>query len=361
MSRSTSGPPPSPSQPRHRPVTDLLRGLLALLIMLALLVGIPVALWALRGNPLPDTGTDLSGLLDRLTAPDKDGLLFLGALTWLGWFAWASFALTVFLEALSQLRGLPTPHLPALGPQQRAASILVAAAALLFTVPLLSAPPALAATNAPPATTAVSVSAPLPTPAAAPAHEQTQPAPDTASPSRTYTVQPGDTLWRIATDHLGDGSRFTEIADLNYGVAQTDGHALTAAHWLTPGWQLTLPGDAARAAPAAEQTVVVEPGDTLWQIAQEHLGDGDRYPNIAAASTGLQDDGARLVDPNLICPGWELTMPSSTAAPAPAVPDATPPAERPGVAPATAPERPAPAAPEMPPAARPRPRPRRRL
>ncbi len=69
MSRSTSGPPPSRSQPRHRPVTDLLRGLLALLVMLALLVGIPVALFALRGNPLPDTGTDLSGLLDRLTAP----------------------------------------------------------------------------------------------------------------------------------------------------------------------------------------------------------------------------------------------------------------------------------------------------
>jgi len=349
MSRSTSGPPPSPSQPRHRPITDLLRGLLALLIMLALLVGIPVALWALRGNPLPNTGTDLSGLLDRLTAPDKDGSLFLGALTWLGWLAWASFALTVLLEALSQLRGLPTPHLPALRPQQRAASVLVAAAALLFTVPLLRATPALAV--APPATTAASVSAPLTTPTAAPTHEQTRPAPDTASPSRTYTVQPGDTLWRIATDHLGDGSRFTEIAHLNYGVAQTDGHALTAAHWLTPGWQLTLPGDAAPAAAAAEQTVVVEPGDTLWQIAQEHLGDGDRYPNIAAASTGLQDDGARLVDPNLIRPGWELTMPSSTAAPAPAVPDATPPAERPGVAPATAPERPAPAAPEMPPAA----------
>jgi len=353
MSRSTSGPPPSQPAPRRRPLADLLRGLLALLALLALLVGIPVALFALRGNPLPDTGTgtgtDLSGLLDRLTAPDKDGSLFLGALTWLGWLGWASFALTVFLEALSQLRGLPTPHLPALGPQQRAASVLVAAAALLFTVPLLRATPALAAATT--ATTAASVTARLTTPTAAPAHEQPRPAPDTASPARTYTVQPGDTLWKVATDHLGDGSRFTEIAHLNYGVAQTDGHALTAAHWLSPGWQLTLPGDAAPTAAAAEQTVVVEPGDTLWQIAQEHLGDGDRYLDIAAASTGRQDDGGRLVNPNLIRPGWELTMPSSTAAPAPTVPDATPPAERPGVAPATVPERPAPAAPEMPPAA----------
>ena len=253
MSRSTSGPPPSQPAPRRRPLADLLRGLLALLALLALLVGIPVALFALRGNPLPDTGTgtgtDLSGLLDRLTAPDKDGSLFLGALTWLGWLAWASFALTVLLEALSQLRGLPTPHLPALGPQQRAASVLVAAAALLFTVPLLRATPALAAATT--ATTAASVTARLTTPTAAPAHEQPRPAPDTASPARTYTVQPGDTLWKVATDHLGDGSRFTEIAHLNYGVAQTDGHALTAAHWLSPGWQLTLPGDAAPTAAAA--------------------------------------------------------------------------------------------------------------
>lgn len=45
----------------------------------------------------------------------------------------------------------------------------------------------------------------------------------------TYTVQPGDTLWQIATDNLGDGARFTEIAELNYGVSQRDGNALTAA------------------------------------------------------------------------------------------------------------------------------------
>ena len=354
MSRSPRRQQSAHPTPRRRPLADRLRGLAALLVMLALLVGIPVALYALRGNPLPDTGTDLPGLLDRLTAPDTDGSLFLGALTWLGWLAWASFALSVLLEAVWQLRSLPTPHLPALGPQQRAASALVAAAALLFTVPLLTAAPALAANAAPPApTSAASVSAPLATtpatPAAAPAHEQSRPAPDTASPARTYTVQPGDTLWQLASDHLGDGARFTELAQLNYGVAQSDGHALTAAHWLTPGWQLTLPANAAPAAGSsspADQRIVVEAGDTLWQIAQDHLGDGDRYPDIAAASTGLQDDGARLVDPDLIRPGWELTLPSSAAAAvaAPAAPDTTAPVELSAAPPAAAPERPAPPA-----------------
>lgn len=355
MSRS-----PRRQQPRRRPLAAWLRGLAAMLVMLALLVGIPVALWALRGNPLPDTGTDLSGLLDRLLAPDTDGSLFLGALTWLGWLAWASFALTVLLEAVSQLRGLPTPRLPALGPQQRAANVLVAAAALLFTVPLLSAAPALAANDAPsPPPAAASVSAPLPTTPAASAagttHEQTRSAPGAASPARTYTVQPGDTLWQIATDQLADGSRFTEIAQLNYSVTQADGHALTAAHWLTPGWQLTLPGDAAPTAAAStptDQTVVVEPGDTLWQIAHDQLGDGDRYPDIAAASTGLQDDGAHLVDPDLIRPGWELTLPRSTAVTAAAAPDTTIPVEPPAAPPITVPARPAPpaAAPETAPA-----------
>ncbi len=348
MSRSPRRQPFHPA-PRRRPLADRLRGLAAMLVMLALLAGIPVALYALRGNPLPDTGTDLSGLLARLTAPDQDGSLFLGALTWIGWLAWASLALTVLLEAVSQLRGLPTPRLPALGPQQHAANVLVAAAALLFTVPLLNAAPALAADDATPAPpAAAAASAPFATtPAAGATHEQTRSAPDAAGPARTYTVQPGDTLWQIATDHLGDGARFTEIAQLNYRVPQTDGHALTAAHWLTPGWQLTLPGDTAPAAAAGsptDQTVVVEPGDTLWQIAQDHLGDGDRYPDIAAASTGLQDDGAHLVDQDLIRPGWELTLPRSTASAAPAAPDTTVPIEPTAAPPPSTPVLPGPPA-----------------
>ena len=317
--------------PARRPLVDRLRGLLALLVTVALLGAIPVALVVLRGNPLIGAGGDWSALLDRLTAPDQDGSLFLAALTWLGWLAWASFALTVGVEAVAQLRGLPTPRLPALGPQQRAANVLVATAALLFTVPLLHTTPVRATTDnldrptAAPAAVSAALTAPNHDHAV---HPQPRPA-IAAAPARSYTVQPGDTLWQLATDQLGDGARFTEIAALNYGAPQADGHSLTSAHWLTPGWTLTLPADATPtvALPTAAghqtaQTVVVEPGDTLWQIAQDRLGDGLRYHDIAAASTGLQADGARLVDPDLIRPGWKLTLPHTATPTRPDVPAA---------------------------------------
>ena len=165
---------------RRRPIFDRLQGLLALLVTLALMVAIPVTLVVLRGNPLTGVGGDWSALLDRLSAPDQDGSLFLAALTWLGWLAWASFALTVLVEAVAQLRGLPTPHLPALGPQQRAANVLVAAAALLFTVPLLHTTPARATTDGPDRPTAAPapVSAPLTVPDHDhPPHPQSRPPP----------------------------------------------------------------------------------------------------------------------------------------------------------------------------------------
>jgi nucleoid-associated protein YgaU len=52
------------------------------------------------------------------------------------------------------------------------------------------------------------------------------------SPSITYTVAPGDTLWSIAASKLGDGNRWREIATLN---------ALRRPDAITPGQTLKLP------------------------------------------------------------------------------------------------------------------------
>jgi LysM repeat protein len=302
----------SPARPR-RSLLDRLWGLLSLLILLALLLGVPAALIALRGNPLPDAGLNPGAVLRALTSPD-DGSLFLAALTWLAWAGWATFAVSVLVEIPAHVRGLPSPHLPALGLQQRAASSLLAGAALLFTLPTMSFP--VLATDARPAA-AVSTTLSHTEATGTPAHAPTQSVVTAATGPNapTYTVQPGDSLWQIAHDHLGDGARYPEIARLNYGAHQPDGRTLTSDHWLHPGWTLTLPPTAA-AHPTADPSpavVVVAPGDTLWDIAQETLGDGSRYDEIAAASTDLQADGRRLTDADLIRPGWHLTVPSTPA------------------------------------------------
>lgn len=73
----------------------------------------------------------------------------------------------------------------------------------------------------------------------------------------------------------------------------------------------------------------VRRGETLWKIARDELGEGDRYEQIAKATAGVaQPDGGRLVDPDHIETGWQVVIPtpaprhSSTPTPAPTTPGA---------------------------------------
>lgn len=64
--------------------------------------------------------------------------------------------------------------------------------------------------------------------------------------------------------------------------------------------------------PRAAETYTVKRGDTLSEIALDELGDGHAYPRIFKASkTTVQPGGRRLTDPDLIIPGWKLTIPNS--------------------------------------------------
>ncbi|MGQ4616625.1 LysM peptidoglycan-binding domain-containing protein [Nocardia sp. R7R-8] len=64
---------------------------------------------------------------------------------------------------------------------------------------------------------------------AAPAAEEVPPPPPEP---RTYTVEPGDTLWAIAERFYGDGNRYQEIADAS-GIPNPDA--------IDPGQVLTIP------------------------------------------------------------------------------------------------------------------------
>jgi nucleoid-associated protein YgaU len=60
--------------------------------------------------------------------------------------------------------------------------------------------------------------------------------------------------------------------------------------------------------PAARPTVsviTVQPGFTLWQIAQEMMGQGEMYVQVYEANR------AQIRDPNLIYPGQVFTMPAN--------------------------------------------------
>jgi len=52
--------------------------------------------------------------------------------------------------------------------------------------------------------------------------------------SRRYVVQEGDSLWRIAAEQLGDGSRYSEIAKLNADIIDDQ-------DWLFVGMRLRIP------------------------------------------------------------------------------------------------------------------------
>ena len=245
-----------------------LTGLAATLAVLAILGGLPAVLLAVGGLPnrLPSLD-DLTGALGR---PD-DGTLAVTAFVILGWVAWAVLAGAILAEVAAMLRGRAVRPLPGLALPQGAARVLVTAAALLF------------------------VSSPLVTPAAAAAAGTTSPTPSatattgypssgacsTTATSTSGIVHPGD--WSPAVGADSGPRPATEVGD-------------------TPDAPMTGTADS-----VAPRRHVVRQGDSLWSIAEEHLGSGRRYPEIAALNRDIL--GAR---PDFLTPGTALRLPAST-------------------------------------------------
>jgi len=121
-----------------------------------------------------------------------------------------------------------------------------------------------------------------------------------------YVVAPGDSLWSIAEKMYGDGRLWTMIAEENEDVVHSTSDLIRV------GWSLRIPPqetvESDKDQGDTTDVVVVEPGESLWSIAEEHLGDGTQWSQIAEANQPL------IVDPNLIQPGWRLVIPDDETA-----------------------------------------------
>ena len=241
---------PTQSRGRRRG-GEVLRGLFGLLATLVVVVGVPVGLVALVGNPLPDQAPSSDWLTAEISAET-----LLSILAIVLWLSWLHFVICLLVEFSSDRRGRGlAPHVPGGGVGTQALARRLVGAVLLLTGASAATLPAATASGdrAPDQTTASATSAPT---VAAPGQPSQRSAATTAAPLRNvdgvvkyYEVQPSsgrhyDTLWDIAERFLGSGLRYKEIFELNHGVLQPDGRKLTNADLIQPGWQLQLPSDA---------------------------------------------------------------------------------------------------------------------
>lgn len=196
----------------------IIKGLAALTVLLGLIAGVPIALFALAGNPLER----LPEVLQLLSRPDYGGIIFFSTiLPIIGWALWAFFTLSVAIEIPSAVRGIKAPRIKGLGSMQGVAATLLAAVIALFGV----VGPANAATFD---TSSQSSHVVITAPQQAGGHttDQAQAAAAAQKPDSpktfTHTVESGDTLWGLAEKHLGDGLKYKQILDCNPGILDAD-------------------------------------------------------------------------------------------------------------------------------------------
>lgn len=210
-------------------------GVGSLLALILLVVGVPLALGTLFGNPLPP----LDQLGSIFTTPDYTGEVLWGTVApCVAWLAWGAFALSVVIELPAQLRRVRAPRLPlrAAG-LQVAAAALIGATLLLFTATTGASP---AQAHAAPAYAASQTAAPQ---EEAPAADAPAMQTVTETVETQVTVEPGETMWGIAEEQYGagQGDRYVEIFDATAGQAQPVGVPISDPNLILPGQVLDVP------------------------------------------------------------------------------------------------------------------------
>lgn len=239
----------------------MLRALVGMVVLLVLLVGLPIGLLAagrIAVGPdfLPTMSSHPAQLWSDFLSRGS-GQLIMALLVLIGLYAWASFALSTLIEAVALIGKFTAPSIPTLGWAQGGAAVLLG-------LIVLSSP----ATHA--------------TASAATLHAGTP----VSSQSLSLRAD------QLPTTDLD----VTPVADTT-----TSSAVVSAA----PTAQTPTP-------PAGGPLITTVRGDSLWQLAQKHLGNGLRWKEIVALNTDrVQHDGQRLnIDNPRLPVGWVLQLPA---------------------------------------------------
>ncbi|MEV0217519.1 BTAD domain-containing putative transcriptional regulator [Micromonospora sp. NPDC050695] len=273
------------------------RRLAGLGFLVLLTAGVPYALIRYVGWPLPRQVPTWQDIATALTSPLTDTMLG-NAIVCLLWAAWAAFIWSLIAEVAETVTGIRLPQPRAIAPARGLAAILVAAITGGVLATAAQAAPTL--TQPAQATTAHT--------------SATATAPATTAPSSTVRLVSTDghhtQPWQTAAST-------SALADMGDPVQAR----LVAGH-------VTLVSS------GQTYTCEVRRGDTLSKIAQQWLGDANRWPEIFALNRGthFRDIGGTLTNPNLIYPGWTLELPDDATPPA-GTPRTPPPADPPAAGP----------------------------
>ncbi|WP_374190608.1 LysM peptidoglycan-binding domain-containing protein, partial [Streptomyces sp. CRB46] len=252
---------PQPVRVRRRSFGDFVKAFLAFVVLLVLVVGVPLALATQIGWPLPDGAPGLDWLQREITVKT-----FLNILTVVVWFAWAQFTACVLVEVKAALSGVGVPgRVPGSGPSQLLARQLVAAL-LLVGATAASLTPGLSQLG--------------------------QSMEGNQKPSVAAAQQTPGIFAQQQEQAAGTASALAEQA--GQAAARADGGS--AAHGDTKYYRIQPPEGRHH--------------DSLWEIADRHLGDGRRYKEIFELNKDrVQPDGSKLSEASLIRPGWIMEMP----------------------------------------------------
>lgn len=259
----TGGPAGGPQRPPRGSlparVLVLARAAGAVAVILALTTGVPWLLLVTVGNPLPGEPWSWDQPLTN------DALL--GLLAVLAWLVWAQLTLCVVVEALAEIRfaagrsadwmaDIPGTFLG----QQHLARVLIQAVV------------------------AVGIGAgsvPASAPASTPASAGIEPARTSSLSHDRFDLDAQSWSASAATGEPGNGGDGPSTP------------SVAASHHI--------------------DTVFVEvtKGDSLWSIAERHLGSGEQWRRIADLNTGrLMPNGERFAHGTSIEPGWRLLVPA---------------------------------------------------